>query len=56
MTDNNEKLKDAFNRANVNRNNIKYKLSRALFDHVSYMEHKIRKELKTFTLLSICGG
>ncbi len=43
MTDNTERLQAIFNKANMNRNNIQYKLSRTLYDHVSFMEHKIRK-------------
>ncbi len=43
MSDNQEKIQIVFNRANINRNNIQFKLSRTLFDHVSFMENKIRK-------------
>lgn len=37
MTDSNQDLNEIFNRSNMSRNNIKYKLSRSLFDHVSFM-------------------
>lgn len=43
MPDNTERLQAIFNKANMNRNGIRYKLNRTLHDHVSFMENKIRK-------------
>lgn len=43
MSVNTEKLQTVFNRANMNRNNIQYKLSRTLYDLISFMESKIQK-------------
>jgi len=43
MSENIEQLQVSFNKANMNRNNFKFKLSRTLYDHLSYMEYKIRK-------------
>ena len=43
MSGNIDRLQNIFNRANMSRNNIRYKLNRTLYDHVSFMENKIRK-------------
>lgn len=48
-------IEQKFNRTNVKKRDLPV-TPRSLQEYLQYMDYKIRKEFKSFTLMSLCGG
>lgn len=51
-----EELQDRFNKANLLKTNNLFNQTRVFQELIMFMDYKIRSEVKTFTLLSLCGS
>lgn len=51
-----EECEQVFNRANLQKNNELFSQTRVFQELIMFMDYKIRNQIKTFTLMSLCNG